>query len=156
MKPAKVYYPLFLDLRGKPVLVIGAGKVALRKTRGLVEAGASVTVVAPRWEAGFEGLPVRLVGRAFEPADLEGVALAFAATDDREVNRLAGALAAERGIPANVADAPEECGFLVPARARRGAVQIAISTGGTDPRLAVRLRKAVEALLQERPDLAGR
>ena len=60
-----IYYPVFFDLRGRPVLVVGAGKVALRKTRGLVEAGARVTVVAPRWEPEFERLPVTLVKRAF-------------------------------------------------------------------------------------------
>ena len=87
------YYPIFLDLRGRPVLVVGAGKVALRKTLGLVEAEASVTVVAPRWAPEFERLPVPLVRRAFEPADVEGACLVFAATDDREVNRLAGELA---------------------------------------------------------------
>jgi hypothetical protein len=63
------YYPVFFDLRGRPVLVIGAGKVALRKTLALVEAGARVTVVAPHWEPAFEGLPVTLVRRPFEPPD---------------------------------------------------------------------------------------
>lgn len=141
------YYPIFLDLRGRPVLVVGAGKVALRKTRALVEAEAAVTVVAPRWEPEFESLPVRLVRRGFEPGDVEGTSLVFAASDDREVNRLAGELARARGTPANVADAPAECGFLVPSRARRGNIQVAVSTGGENPRLAVRLRKAIEELL---------
>jgi siroheme synthase-like protein len=145
------WYPLFLDLRGRPVLVVGAGKVALRKTRALVEAGASVTVVAPASDPAFEGLPVRLLRRAFEPRDLEGAFLVFAATSDRSVNRLAGELALARGIPANVADAPGECTALVPARARRRNVQVAVSTGGVDPRLAVRMRKAIEELLDAFP-----
>ena len=65
------HYPVFLDLKDRPVLVVGAGKVALRKTRGLVEAGARITVVAPEWEPEFEELPVRLVRRRFRASDLQ-------------------------------------------------------------------------------------
>lgn len=144
-----IYYPIFLDLRGKPVVVVGAGKVALRKTRGLVEAGARVTVVAPRWEPEFERLPVRLLRRGFEPADLEGAFLAFTATDDREVNRAAAQAARERGIPVNVADRRAECDFLVPSRLRRGPLQVAVSTGGEDPSRAVAVRRRIEKLLEE-------
>ena len=68
------------------MLVVGAGKVALRKTRGLVEAGARITVVAPEWEPEFEELPVRLVRRRFRASDLTGALLVFAATDDRLTN----------------------------------------------------------------------
>lgn len=142
-----IYYPVFFDLRGRPVLVVGAGKVALRKTRGLVEAGARVTVVAPRWEPEFERLPVTLVKRAFGERDVEGAFLVFAATDNREVNRAAGGAARARGIPANVADALPECDFLAPARVRRGNVQVAISTSGENPRLAAGLRRRIEEAL---------
>src|SRR5215471_17853812 len=78
---SKRWYPIFLDLESRPVLVVGAGKVALRKTRGLIEAGARVTVIAPRHRPEFEALPVRLVGRAFRPSDLAGAVLVFAATN---------------------------------------------------------------------------
>src|SRR5690242_13716537 len=80
------YYPIFLDLKDRPVLVVGAGKVALRKTRGLLEAGARVTVVAPEHLAEFDKLRVRMVERAFRASDLSGAALVFAATDDRLTN----------------------------------------------------------------------
>jgi siroheme synthase-like protein len=75
------------------------------------------------------------------------VCLAFAATDDRRVNRRIGVEARRRGIPVNVADAAEECDFIVPARVRRGAVQIAISTGGRSPRLAAELRRRLDEAL---------
>jgi precorrin-2 dehydrogenase / sirohydrochlorin ferrochelatase len=143
-----IYYPVFFDLRGRPVLVVGAGKVALRKAMGLVEAGARVTVVAPRWEPAFEQLPVTLLRRAFEPADVEGAFLVFAATDDRAVNRAAAILAKARGIPVNVADSPAECDFLAAARVRRGNLQVAISTGGEDPRRAVALRRRIAEILE--------
>jgi precorrin-2 dehydrogenase/sirohydrochlorin ferrochelatase len=144
---AKSWYPVFLDLTGRPVVVIGGGKVALRKARGLIEAGAKVTVVAPRFEAEFDGLPVIRVERPFDDGDIEGAALVFAATDDRAVNRRAGELARALGIPANIADAPAECGFIVPARIRRENLQIAISTSGEDPARAAKIRRKLEEWL---------
>lgn len=144
-----IYYPVFFDLRGRLAVVAGAGKVALRKTRALVEAGARVRVVAPRWEPEFESLAVERVPRPFEPADLEGAFLAYAATDDRAANAMVAAEAKRRGIPANVADAPAECDFIVPSRIRRGNVQIAVSTSGEDPRQAVELRRRIERALDE-------
>src|ERR1051326_4859670 len=80
------HYPIFLDLKDRPVLVVGAGRVALRKTRGLLEAGARVTVCAPEWAPDFESLPVRLVRRPFRASDLAGAMLVFAATSDRMTN----------------------------------------------------------------------
>jgi precorrin-2 dehydrogenase / sirohydrochlorin ferrochelatase len=141
------HYPVFFDLRDRPVVVVGAGPVALRKVRGLLEAGARVTVVAPEMLPDFEPLPVRLLRRRFRSPDLAGACLAFAATGDRTVNRRVGVEGRRRGIPVNVADAAGECDFIVPARVRRGAVQIAISTGGTSPRLAAELRKSLDDLL---------
>jgi precorrin-2 dehydrogenase/sirohydrochlorin ferrochelatase len=142
-----IYYPVFLDLRGREVLVVGAGQVALRKVRGLVEAEAKVTVVSPQMLAEFEALPVRLLRRKFRRPDVKTQALVFAATDQRDVNRLVGEIASSKGIPVNIADAPSECGFLVPSRIRQGNVQIAISTSGRDPRLAVALRKRIESAI---------
>jgi precorrin-2 dehydrogenase / sirohydrochlorin ferrochelatase len=141
------HYPVFLDLKDRPVLVVGAGKVALRKTRGLLEAGARITVVAPDCEPEFEELPVRLVRRRFRASDLAGALLVFAATDDRLTNHRIAIAAKGRGQFANIADSAEECGFLVPARLHRGDVQIAISTGGESPRLTAELRKKLEEIL---------
>ncbi len=141
------YYPIFLDLKDRPVLVVGAGKVALRKTRALLEAGARVTVVAPEWEAEFETLPVRMVPRRFRASDLAATVLVFAATDDRLTNHRVGIAAKGKGIFANIADSAEECHFIVPARLQRGSVQVAISTGGENPRMSADLRKKLEELL---------
>src|ERR1041385_1519004 len=84
------HYPIFLDLKDRPVLVVGAGKVALRKTKALVDAGARVTVVAPESEPEFESLPVRRIQRRFRATDLAGMMLVFAATDDRLTNHRIG------------------------------------------------------------------
>jgi siroheme synthase-like protein len=141
------YYPVFLDLKDRPVLVVGAGKVALRKTRGLLEAGARVTVVAPEWQDEFEQLPVRLVQRRFRASDLATCMLVFAATDDRLTNHRIGIAAKGKAIFANIADSAGECDFLVPSRLERNGIQIAISTGGESPRLSAELRKKLEDVL---------
>jgi siroheme synthase-like protein len=141
------HYPIFLDLRHQPVLIVGAGKVALRKARGLLEAGARVTVVAPEWEREFDSLPVRMVARRFRTSDVAGAALVFAATDDRRTNHRVGIAARGKGIFANIADSAAECDFVVPARVVRGNLQIAVSTGGENPRLAADLRKRLEEIL---------
>jgi siroheme synthase-like protein len=141
------WYPIFLDLKDRPVLVVGAGKVALRKTKGLVESGARVTVVAPKHEREFETLPVKLLQREFRTSDLAGVALVFAATDDRLTNHRIAVAAKGRGIFANIADSAEECGFIVPARLAKNGVQIAVSTGGRNPRMSAELRRKLESIL---------
>lgn len=126
------------------MLVVGAGRVALRKTRGLVKAGARVTAVAPQILPEFRELPVRLIERRYRASDLRDAALVFAATDDRKVNRRIGVAARQRGIFANIADSAEECDFIVPARVERGMVQIAIATGGRSPRVSAELRRKLE------------
>jgi precorrin-2 dehydrogenase / sirohydrochlorin ferrochelatase len=145
------YYPIFLDVAGKPVVVIGAGKVALRKVKGLLEAGARVTVVAPRAEKEFGGLTVTMRRRSYRPSDITGATLIFTATDSRAVNHAVAARAKRLGIPVNVADAREECSFLVPARITRGSLQIAVSTGGESPRIAAALRRRIEEALDSAP-----
>jgi precorrin-2 dehydrogenase/sirohydrochlorin ferrochelatase len=142
------HYPVFLDLKDRPVLVVGAGPIALRKTRGLLEAGARITVVAPDILPDFDDLPVRLIRRHFRAPDLAGAVLVFAATGDRQVNHRIGIAAKGKGIFANIADSAEECDFVVPARVERGDVHIAISTGGTSPRLSADLRRKLEDLLR--------
>ncbi|MBI5016449.1 MAG: bifunctional precorrin-2 dehydrogenase/sirohydrochlorin ferrochelatase [Deltaproteobacteria bacterium] len=137
-------YPLFLDLEGRACLVVGAGTVAARKVEGLLAAGARVTVVAPE---GVEPLgrlaaagAVVWVGRRFEPSDLDGMALAFVATSDPEVNREAVRQARARGVWVNAADDPGASDVHVPAVLRRGRVAVAVSTAGASPALAAWLR----------------
>jgi uroporphyrin-III C-methyltransferase/precorrin-2 dehydrogenase/sirohydrochlorin ferrochelatase len=143
------YFPLFLDLAGKPVLLVGGGDVAARKFSLLAEAGAVVTVVAP-------ALGTELtVGRAkfthhareFVTTDIDGVWLVVAATDDRAVNAQVAAAAGAARIPCNVVDDRELSSFIMPAIIDRSPVQIAVSTGGTSPVLARLIRERLETLL---------
>jgi len=142
-----LHYPIFLNLKDRSVLVVGAGKVALRKTRGLLDAGARVTVVAPEAEPEFDSLPVEMIRRRFRATDLEDIVLVFAATNDRQTNHRIGIAAKGKGIFANIADSADECDFVVPARLARGSVQIAVSTGGESPRLSAELRRKLEDVL---------
>jgi siroheme synthase-like protein len=142
-----IWYPIFLDLRGRRALVAGAGKVALRKATGLVEAGAAVTVISPELDPGFDKLNVKYLARKARASDVKGFALVFAATNDRETNRRIAEAALKLGIPANIADSKNECTFLLPARIIKPDIQIAVSTAGRDPRVAVKIRNAIEKAL---------
>jgi precorrin-2 dehydrogenase/sirohydrochlorin ferrochelatase len=144
-----VHYPVFLDLAGKPCLVVGGGEVAAGKVSGLLDAGARVVVVSP----GLAGTLARLVAagavahraREFGEEDLDGMALVIAATDQPEVNAAACRAARRRRILVNVVDTPSECDFYTPAVVRRGALQIAVSTEGKSPVLARCIREELEA-----------
>lgn len=146
MVPSMDFYPIFLNLRDRPVVVIGGGKVAVRKIRGLLESGAVVTVISPEM---MEEMPVIWKKRRYRRGDIRGAELAFAATSDRSVNARVADEAKSLGVYVNIADALDECDFIVPSRVRRGPVQIAISTGGNSPRLAKQLRKQLESVLPD-------
>jgi siroheme synthase-like protein len=141
-----VLYPLFMDVSGSRCVVVGGGGVASRKARGLLESGARVVVVSPEVEPEIEAMDVTVERRPYRPGDLAGAALAFAATDRREVNAAVAREAKKRGIPVNVADRPAEGDFALPSVLRRGGLQVAVSTGGASPTLAREIRAAMEPL----------
>ena len=142
------YLPIFLDVAGRDCVVVGGGEIAARKVESLLEAGASVTVVSPRLSTKLEALAARgslkHVARAYRAGDIEGCSLVYAATDDPKLHRELVAEARALGIPINVADVPELCTFIAPAVVKRGALQIAISTSGTSPAFAARIRRSLE------------
>jgi precorrin-2 dehydrogenase / sirohydrochlorin ferrochelatase len=144
------YYPVCLDLRGRSCLVVGGGRVACEKAAGLVACGAQVLVVAPDVDDELAALPVEVVRRSFRRSDVVGRFLAIAATNDRLVNASVSSVAAEQGIPCNVADDPELCSFILPAILRRDPITVAVSTGGASPALAQRLRRDIGELVTER------
>jgi uroporphyrin-III C-methyltransferase/precorrin-2 dehydrogenase/sirohydrochlorin ferrochelatase len=146
-------FPLFADLRGRTVLVVGGGAVARRKVAALLEAGARVVVGAPALtpelaELAQAGRIEQRPGR-FEPAWLDDAWLAVAATDDIDTNRAVAAAGEARRIWVNVVDDAELSSYQVPARIERGPLQIAISSGGGAPMLARHLREKLETQLDE-------
>ena len=151
-------YPLFLDLGSQPVVVIGAGSVAARKTRTLLAAGAVVTVISPVASAMIRRLArtkhIRWVRRRYRRGDLRGALLVIAATDDLMVNVLVCAEAKRRKLLVNCIAPPAAGTFIVPSQVRRGGITLAISTGGTSPAFAKRLRRDLERFLgHEYPQL---
>ena len=139
----KKYFPVFLDLKGKKVLVVGAGKVAGQKVRDLLAAGAEVRVVAREISLKRQK-DVKYVKRAFRSSDLAAQDLVFSATDDEALNRRVGRLCRAGGVWVNVADRPALCDFIMPSVFRRGKVTAAFSTGGASPALAKFLRQRME------------
>jgi uroporphyrin-III C-methyltransferase/precorrin-2 dehydrogenase/sirohydrochlorin ferrochelatase len=148
------YFPVFFDLSGQKVLIVGGGEVALRKISLLERTGAMISVVAPEMAPGLlersVGGKLRLMIREFDPADLDGARLVIVATSRRAVNRWIAKLSDARGIPVNVVDDAHASRFIVPAIIDRDPVVVAISTGGASPVMARRLRERLEALIPGR------
>lgn len=130
-------YPVLLRVAGRPCLVVGAGPVAEHKAKGLRDAGADVTVLASQQYAGVDGYRLVLV------------------TDPAVAARV-HADAEAAGVWVNSADDPEHCTFTLPAVARRGAISVAVGTGGQSPALATWLRRRIEAELGPEYDVVLR
>lgn len=145
--PGGHLYPLFFDLAGREALVVGAGTVGARRARGLLESGAAVTMVAPHATDDVVQLArdgsIQLYSREFRPDDVAGRTLVFSATGDARVDTLVSAAARAAGAFVNVADDLDLSDFHVPAVLRSDDVQIAVSTGGSAPGLAGRIRDRV-------------
>jgi siroheme synthase-like protein len=151
--------PLFLNVAGRPVVLVGGGRVAAAKLQQLLAAGARVTVVAPEvgvaFQAALGGHPervalrkerVRVVERGFEASDLDGAWLVVAAATP-EVNRAVAAAAEERRLFVNAVDDPANATAYLSGVVRRDGVTIAISTSGHAPALTSLLREGLDALL---------
>jgi uroporphyrin-III C-methyltransferase/precorrin-2 dehydrogenase/sirohydrochlorin ferrochelatase len=142
------YFPIFLNLKGKPCLVVGGGDIAFRKASVLAQAGAQITVVAPDIQGQFDTLPnVRHIQAPFEPAHLDDMTLAIAATNDEAANASVSREAQARNIPVNVVDNPELCSFIMPSILDRSPVMVAFSSGGASPVLTRMLRGKLETLI---------
>ena len=151
------YYPAYLNLTGRRCVVIGAGDVAERKVLQLLASDADVTLVSPAATDELERMAgagdLRWIRRSYAPGDLAGAALAIAATDDEAVNRRVYAEAEREKTLLNVVDVTPLCGFIAPSIVERGPVTVAISTGGTTPALARKLRELMAG--EQEPEHAG-
>jgi uroporphyrin-III C-methyltransferase/precorrin-2 dehydrogenase/sirohydrochlorin ferrochelatase len=148
MNAMERYLPVFHDVLGARVLVIGAGTVGARKIEALLAGGARVTVVAKEFSSAVAKRAARgdltVLRGTFHPDQMREAELVFVATPDRAMNRRVSAEARRRRIPVNVADSPEECTFLLPAVVRGGEFTAAISTNGKNPGAAKALREFME------------
>ncbi|MHB1458178.1 MAG: precorrin-2 dehydrogenase/sirohydrochlorin ferrochelatase family protein [Armatimonadota bacterium] len=142
------HYPINLNLKDRKCIVVGGGCIAERKAGALCEFGAAVSIVAPELTAGLRQMVdsqiVTYIDDVFRADMLDGVFVAIAATDDREVNRAVYLESEKRGILVNVVDDPELCSFYTPAVIQRGNLIISISTSGESPTLARKIREELE------------
>ncbi|MDQ3738233.1 MAG: bifunctional precorrin-2 dehydrogenase/sirohydrochlorin ferrochelatase [Actinomycetota bacterium] len=137
-------YPVFLDLHGVPVLVVGAGAVGVRKIRGLVTAGANVHVVALDIDESLDRSSLAgLRQQPYEPSDLDGKRLVITATGVPAVDANVASDAKEQGIWVNAADQTDDCTFILPAIARADDLTVAVSSDGTAPAVASWLRDRI-------------
>ncbi len=143
------YYPIFLDLEGRQVVIAGGGSVSARKVEAMIRSGAQVTVIAPvsndeieRWAR--EGRVI-LKRKPYDAADLEAEpTLVIAATDKASVNEQIAKDCRARNLLVNVVDDTSVCDFIVPAIVENGSIQIAISTGGRSPAFARVVKREVQ------------
>lgn len=152
-------YPLFLNLEGERCLVFGGGKVGTRKVQALLKRGARVTCVSRDFTKTLKNLARKSrsnlsLKRASERSlGFDGARLVIAATSDPNFNARVAEVCRKKKIWVNVVDKPKLCDFTVPAVVQRGPLQIAISTGGTSPLFARRLREGLEKVI---PSSTGR
>lgn len=142
------FYPINLNISGQLCVVIGGGTVATRKISSLLLCDARVRVISPELSAGLKPFldnhNLEWIPRPYMGGDLQGATLAFALTDNPEVQRQIATEAHELEIPINIGDNPEACTFQTAATVRRGDLLISISTGGGSPALAATIRRELE------------
>ena len=147
------YYPVFLDVQDKEVVVVGGGEVARQKLTGLQEAGARVTVISPELIPEVQQLVhdgrIMHVDREYRDGDMEGYFLAFVATDDGAINKAVADEARSKRVWINAVDDVPNCDFIMPGVVRRGELVLAISTSGLSPAMARKVREDIEEFLGE-------
>ena len=147
----KSYTICLVGLPSRQAIVVGGGAVAARKVEGLLEADAQVKVISPLLTRELQLMAsagaIAFLPRPYQDGDLEEAYLVIAATDDPTVNQSVWMEAERRGCLINVVDDPQHSNFVLPAVVRRGAVSVAVSTGGNSPALARRLRERIEKLI---------
>jgi len=148
-------YPVMINLENRRVVIVGGGDVALRKACDLLEAGASVRVIAPdvhddmKALADSYGATLDIVQRPYEPGDLAGACLVFSATNNSAVNQAVFKEARQENIFINAVDDPPSCSFFIPSFIKKGGLILALSTSGKSPALAARLRRQIEKHIPE-------
>jgi precorrin-2 dehydrogenase / sirohydrochlorin ferrochelatase len=149
-------YPVNLVLAGRRCLVVGGGRVALTKVRGLVDARARVTVVAPEIAPDVAALAEVVEARPYRPGEAAGFRFVIAATGDPGVNQQVFDDGEAAGVWVNSADDPQRCSAILPARVRQGRLTLTVSTGGHSPAVAAWVRaRLADEFGPEYDDLIG-
>ena len=148
-----VYYPIFLNIKGKRCVVVGGGQVALRKAKMLLDGRANVFVISPNPHPEiiklFKRKAIHLIQRDYKPGDLKDAVITLACTDVKEVNHKVADDAKKAGVLVNLADDPERSNFITPSFFKRGNLTVAVSTAGVSPALARKIRTKLEKTFGE-------
>jgi len=146
-------FPIFVSLDQKRCVVVGGGKVAERKVENILDYPVQIDLISPqatdKLQEWAQNNRVNWIARSFQPADIQGAFLVFAATDDQEVNREVARLCQREGILVNAVDDPAYCNFYVPSVVRRNSLVLAISTEGKSPAYAKKLRQQLEEIITD-------
>ncbi len=141
------YYPAFINLKNKKVVVVGGGRVAERKALSLIKAGADVSVISPTVTARIAKLKasgnLTHIKRHYKKGDLKDAFIVIAGTSSKETNKK---ISQDAALLTNVIDVPSEGNFIVPSLIRRGPLTIAISTEGASPAISKAIRREMENL----------
>lgn len=145
------YYPIYLDIEDRNVVIIGGGNVCARKAETMMKYGARVTIFSPEFTEEIEKWAeegcLKLRRKHYDASDLDDAHIVIASTDDQRVNEQIAADCRARRIPVNVVDVTPLCEFIVPAIIESGAIQIAVSTGGKSPAVARTLKEDLQRLI---------
>jgi siroheme synthase-like protein len=145
------YYPIYIDIEDRDVVIIGGGNVCARKAETMMKYGARVTIVSPEFTDEIEEWArdgkLTVKRKRYEESDVAGANIVIASTDDQRVNEQIAADCRRLRIPVNVVDVTPLCEFIVPAIVEKGSVQIAVSTGGKSPALARTLKEDLQRLV---------
>ncbi len=151
------YFPMFVNFEGKKVVVVGGGKVALRKVERLLEFNPDIHLIAPKVCKEIELLAkkgkIKMYKRYFRPSDIKDAFMVICATDNKKVNKKISNLARKKNIPCNVVDDPSLCSFIFPAIITKGDLSIGISTSGKAPSLSKTIKSVIENALPQDIDI---
>ena len=149
----RLWFPLFVDLSDRTVLVVGGGPIAARRVKTLLPFAGQIVVTAPECTDELAALAaegkIEHRPRRFEPSDLDAAAIVLCATGDAAADAGVRALCTERGIPANIASDKDKCDFYFPGIARKGSVVVGVTAGGTDHKKARETAEKIRELLEK-------
>lgn len=145
------YYPIYIDIENRDVVIIGGGSVCARKAETMMKYGAKVTVVSPEFTSEIEKWAaegcLQLKRKHYDERDIDGANMVIASTDNTIINEKIAADCRARRIPVNVVDVTPLCEFIVPAIIESGSIQIAVSTGGKSPAVARTLKEDLQRMV---------
>ncbi|MCD8096267.1 MAG: bifunctional precorrin-2 dehydrogenase/sirohydrochlorin ferrochelatase [Ruminococcus sp.] len=143
------YFPFFIDVCDKEILVVGGGKVAYRKAQKLMEFGAKIKIVAKDVCEEFGKLDVTVHKREFSDKDIKNAFCVIAATDDEQLNEYIFRLCQDENILINTVDDKEKCSFIFPAISKNGDITAAVTTNGKSPFVSSFVREKIDDVLTD-------